>query len=599
MKRARDERGGVFLMVGLMSMVLLLIAAFAVDIGMQRVARRDMQALADAVALDLARLVDGRKADAIKSGGNGKSSLAAALTDSVDRNDDTTLGSAPVVTAILIELDDVTGLPVRNVANQVVEVAATDKPDAVLVSASTSVKFAFSSGSGGAARTAIGQSASNACFRLGSFVASVRSGNSSLLNELLGDALDVTAVSYSGLVNADVTIGGLATQLGAATPSQLMTVNTTFRNLVKATADALRPDGTFASEVAILDQLRARNESRLDTQIALSDLFDLSTASTAALSTKISVLDLISAAALAFNEDVALETGVIWNLPAVSNAEIKMRVSESPRLACGEVGRATATTGQLQYSTSLEYSRGANLVTGLAFESSPQMTINVDVARATGLLSAVDCGEGTAGDPEGMTVLVNRAAPIFSANVPVQVAGSVGSERLMEPLNAASLGALGFSATDILSILDLNSNKIKVVLDLDFNLTTASGGGAAVGKAIAFQSLPDLYGTGKRADADGPVAIGSIAFSKEQISGTAELVIDGYAPKTLDLHEDVNLDFVVNDGVATMLNDTINPLITKVNEAVTPLSQALGLSLYGADLFAIPRPTCDNPALRG
>ena len=49
-------------MVAIMLTVLMGASAFAVDIGMQRVARRDMQALADAVALDVARLLDGRTA---------------------------------------------------------------------------------------------------------------------------------------------------------------------------------------------------------------------------------------------------------------------------------------------------------------------------------------------------------------------------------------------------------------------------------------------------------------------------------------------------------------------------------------------------------
>ncbi len=66
--RKRDERGTTIVLVAIVSIVLVTIAAFAVDLGMQRVARRDMQALADAVALDLARLVDGRTAQQIVAG---------------------------------------------------------------------------------------------------------------------------------------------------------------------------------------------------------------------------------------------------------------------------------------------------------------------------------------------------------------------------------------------------------------------------------------------------------------------------------------------------------------------------------------------------
>ena len=58
-----DERGAVAIVVAvLMSAVLVTVAAYAVDLGLQRVARTDMQSLADVVSLDLARELDGRPA---------------------------------------------------------------------------------------------------------------------------------------------------------------------------------------------------------------------------------------------------------------------------------------------------------------------------------------------------------------------------------------------------------------------------------------------------------------------------------------------------------------------------------------------------------
>ena len=52
-------------MVALLLVVLVPSSAMAVDLGMQRVVRRDMQTLADVVALDVVRLVDGRTASQI------------------------------------------------------------------------------------------------------------------------------------------------------------------------------------------------------------------------------------------------------------------------------------------------------------------------------------------------------------------------------------------------------------------------------------------------------------------------------------------------------------------------------------------------------
>ena len=59
--RRRDESGAVALVVALVTVAVVLpIAAMGVDLGMQRVARRDMQAIADMVALDMSRHLDGQ-----------------------------------------------------------------------------------------------------------------------------------------------------------------------------------------------------------------------------------------------------------------------------------------------------------------------------------------------------------------------------------------------------------------------------------------------------------------------------------------------------------------------------------------------------------
>ncbi len=56
----RGDRGAVLPLVAIVLPVLILLTAFAVDLGRQRASRRTMQARADVIALDLARLMDGR-----------------------------------------------------------------------------------------------------------------------------------------------------------------------------------------------------------------------------------------------------------------------------------------------------------------------------------------------------------------------------------------------------------------------------------------------------------------------------------------------------------------------------------------------------------
>src|SRR5271167_4989312 len=57
-RRARDERGATLVLVAISMIVLLWGGAFAVDLGLTTVGNRQMQAIADTAALDLARYVD-------------------------------------------------------------------------------------------------------------------------------------------------------------------------------------------------------------------------------------------------------------------------------------------------------------------------------------------------------------------------------------------------------------------------------------------------------------------------------------------------------------------------------------------------------------
>ena len=62
--RRHDERGAILPVTVVLIGAFLLIASLVVDIGGDRIVRRDMQAVADLVALDMARRLDGSAEDA-------------------------------------------------------------------------------------------------------------------------------------------------------------------------------------------------------------------------------------------------------------------------------------------------------------------------------------------------------------------------------------------------------------------------------------------------------------------------------------------------------------------------------------------------------
>lgn len=582
-RHRRDERGAVAAFVGFLVIVLVGVTAFAVDLGVQRVARQDMQTLADLVAMDLSRELDGRGIAELKP-------LMPALAAAAQERNQSPVGTPP-----LLEVDLGTMSPTG-----VFTELTSGTPNAVRVEATTTVPFAFAGvlgfDRGSATRSSIAMPTSGACFRLGSYAAAVRSDDSGLLNRLLGNALDFTAIGYEGIANSSVSLKGIAVELGAATPQDLMNSTVTVGRLAGAMANVLAREGgpTYDAQVTALRKLSTSTSAAVLKQFQLGALLNLTTAGASALATRVNVLDMIAAGGFLANGTNSVKTGVIWNLPAISNTEIALTISQVPQLACGRVGSAVARTGQLSYTTQLEYNRG-NAIAGLAFQSSPLLSISADVARADGTLTALKCGAGTLTDQEKLTVHVDRSAPNLRFAVPVHLKGEISSDKYTKSLNSL-LGSLGYSVTQILSLLS-NLSKVKLSLDLNFDLGSATSV-TRTESDVPFAHLPDAYDTAVPVPGRSPAAIPPVSFSRAEIKGSASLVIDGDVIGSIAL-VDVDLGFLVTEVTSRMVNDTINPLISKVNSVITPLSTALGVTLAGADLFVLPRPSCGVPSIAG
>ena len=179
-------------------------------------------------------------------------------------------------------------------------------PTAVKVTATGRVGFSFAGGSGGVVRTAVARSQSSACFKLGSWALMLNSQNSPLLNALVGDALNVSAISYTGLANADVSLLGLAAELGAGTTDELLALdNLSLNQLYLASAHALQKQGGDTADVTLLNQLASLNLGALP-HVRFGDLIALTAGDDAALSTSVNLLDLVATSALVANGTNAL-----------------------------------------------------------------------------------------------------------------------------------------------------------------------------------------------------------------------------------------------------------------------------------------------------
>lgn len=579
--RRGDERGAAAVLMGVgLTLVLLIVAAFAVDLGMQRTARRDMQALADVVALDLARNLDGRTSAELAS------TMNTQMAKSVARNDGT-IGAAPDLDWELGELR----------SGEFVEVASGEVPTAVRVRADTDVDFAFGSltgvATGAAARDAVAQSEESACFRIGSYVASLDSSQGTLLNPLLnallGSSLNLGLVGYQGLASSNISLLSLVEVggLGVGTVDELLALdNLSVGRLFIAAAKVLDSQGKLAEA----NILRAINLAASTPTIALGSLVNAAPSDSAALDAEINVLDLVTGAALVANEGHAVNVPNLGiSLPGVVSTSTSLTVIEAPRTGCK---RRPAETAQVRLRVTASIpARSINVpILGLANVGvgldATTVTLDLDVGKAIATLASVHC---SAGGPDYLKVALSSSV-VGSINVSASLGAHV---KVTVPL----LGSGGL-LNQILSLLGLGSllNPPEIQLDTALAVNVNAPPTGTYAKEVTLP-IPGAYTV--PAGSGSGVILGPATAST---TGTTQMSIHyglfGNQTK-LVLNADPLYSTVLNpvlSGVAASLN----PLLTALQSAIiTPLSKMLGLQVGGADVFAIPTPTCQGVRLVG
>ncbi len=532
--RRRDEGGVIAIVISLVTCFTLIpLAAFAVDIGVQRVARRDIQSVADVVALDLARQLDGRTAGTIDAG------LQALADKSASRN---AAGSGAKVVIPQLGVVDESAYDPSDPDAYFTPVSGTVVPNAVKVTASTSVDFSLHGGDGGVMRTSIAKSQKYACFSLGSFALNLNSAQSLLLNRLVNDSLNLSAISYTGLANADVTLLGLATELGVATPSELAGLsNLSLNQLFLASANVLQAQGGEAADVTLLNQLAVASFSGLP-NLTFGDILDLNSAPESALDATVNLLDLVSTAAFVANGTNALAIPTLTTgIPNVASVTSSLKVIEKPQDGCHSVGDQVRTA---QVDLDITFTLATINVVGLVMAQST-LTLHVSLAEAVGTLTNIQCG-----NPYGIDLSVASALSQVSSRLQI------------------TLRSLGIP-----------------IATVDVMPTTNA---PAATNNLQFRHPPDLYDVAKSTGSG--VALSTISMT------TANITVLGVLP--LGVTTGGLLTGIVNN----ILTPVVNPLIANTNSIlVGPLSDLLGLNLGGADLFVHEPPpyACNGVAMAG
>lgn len=386
----RDERGSFAPMTALLMTVVVGFTAFAVDLGLQRAAARDMQAIADTVALDTARALPSCD----------DAALTTVANRSLARQTSEPIGQTEPLTAVAGRVDPATGA-------FVVGAGGTGGCDAVRVSATTTVGYAFApvigTDSGTATRTAVGTRTDGAlCLSAGTRALTL-SPNKKALGPLLDRVLGVNlgVAGYDGLVTLQglrVPIADLAGELGVATPTELMDADVSLGQLMVATAGLLRADG-HAAQATVLESLATQVD---DLAVRVGSFLAVGTTGDSGLDAQIDTLDLIGSAtvgAAIANGRNAVALDASLGLPRdLLNADSRLVLVEAPQIACGPVG-TTARTAQVRLDVRSE-------LNALGLVGS-EVSLGVRVAPGTAELTAIDCGNPQRATVHGRTSLAS------------------------------------------------------------------------------------------------------------------------------------------------------------------------------------------------
>ncbi|WP_229054956.1 TadG family pilus assembly protein [Aeromicrobium sp. Leaf350] len=372
----RDERGAIAPMAGLLMVVVLAVTAIAVDLGLGRAAARDMQAVADAVALDAARALPA-------SCGSGTVTTAAQQSlarqgQRIGRNDTMTVRTGKL---------SATGQFLFT---------SSGTCNAVEVRIGATVDYAFApvigQESGPVARTAVGSRAEPAlCFSVGTKTLSLNTAESALAPLLAGVLqADLSVVGYEGLVNIKntyVPLAQIAVELGLGSPDAITNANVSLGALMLATARVLAREYPAVNLTALNAVAAQVNHVR----VRLGDILTLDTTGTNPLEANIGALDLLTAGILKGALNLKGATGLhaidasgqVTAGSGLSISEVKLTVIEAPKIACGPVGtKAESAQVRLGLKTGIP-------VLGLL--RAADLSLGVKVGEGSATFSSVNC----------------------------------------------------------------------------------------------------------------------------------------------------------------------------------------------------------------
>lgn len=547
-RRPDDEDGAIFVFSVLILVTLMTVAAFVVDLGVDRIVRTDMQSLADTTAMDMSTVIDGSKTT---SQITASSAYASALAATLTRN-------RPSVAATVKDSDVTVTFGMASANGVWLRAAgAAEYPNAVKVSASGSSSIRLWPGSDPAkpTRTAIAaRQPRSACVTVGSYLAALdTSAGGSPLANLLNEVAPTSATVFSsaGLLaikSVGIPLADLVAELNVADPSSPLTADVTLGSLARASARVLEKQAGGAASSASVELNRIASvagSNSINETIKLGEIVQLGVGnSAAALAGDVNVFDLLTGTIMAFDGAHVVDLKQMGiSVPGFGVTTLKATIVSPPKSVCGGAGsQVTSTQASLEAELTLlvpKYRKCTTLdiVCGLS-------------NLVGGLLSSV-LGGGWKND--GMTPLTVKLT-LNAVNATTTLTGVAACE----PAPDVSVSTTT-SATNGSFSLDALSG----VLQLQANLPQALGSTAS----HTFKQSPSswTYVGGVGSQLVGPVSLGAVLTNA---ANTAAIVVNGAG---VDL----------GGQVTTALNTALSGLGLSLNGATVSLDKMSTCNVFG------------------
>lgn len=404
----RDRRGNVAITTALVSPLILYCLGLGIDYGMMTLQQQRLQQLSDIGAITAASDI-----------ANANSALLANL-----QTNGTTAalasGSSYLTSAGSITLDAANSGQYETLANMVLGTYTADAAiapgsrfssgsspyDAVKVTLTQKAVMPFASAFASAPTLSATGTASSerlAAFSIGSRLASLNGGVlNQLLGSLLGTKISLNLVDYQSLISANINLVSfldlLATdlKLTAVSYNDLLATDVTYDKILGALGKSSNLSPTV---VRIINGL-GKSLGSTQLTVKLQDILNLGpegkniigTGPNPNLASNISVMNFLSATAMAANQQKQIAVDLGAALPGVATAKLTLAIGEiaqqTPAAAVGAPGTVIRTP-QVRAAIEVVVS-GLSLIAGLKL----RVPLYVELAPAEAKLAAITCVGG-------------------------------------------------------------------------------------------------------------------------------------------------------------------------------------------------------------